>query len=635
MTGYGFLMKTICKFSFMVCLLVAGFSLTGCDMTRNALKPDRSGNMEIQDYRDMMAPRLPDVEEGDATADSGSIPGLQPYIAHASEGTKAMPLVSISVNQSVPLRDILFELAQQADYDLELDPRIKGSIIFTARERPFDQVIQRISDIAGLRYRFDDDVLRVELDTPYNKTYKVDYLSYVRTNKGNIRNDVAVVSGDGADTGSGYEASSESLIDFWGELEVNLLQILGGSASGAMKTKKDPRITATEQNPDVQAVAPMGADGTVQVQPPNAVLQVNSLPVDEEDDSGMGYPQNQNSDEPAQTFTINKQAGLLNVFATEKTHKEVEDYLRIVRRATTAQVLIEAKILEVGLRDEFATGIDWRLMNNFPGNFVLNYISPDGAAFLDGAGEASQATLNRLDGTNIGGGLVVGHAGDDVQALVKAISGFGSVKALASPRLTVLNNQSAVLNVATNKVYFELDVDTSVDEGTTTVDVSSDIRNVPEGVLVNVQPSINLDNRTISMAVRPTITRIVSEVDDPAVAFVVASLPDDAQGGLIESKIPELNVQEIDSIIQVPSGETVIMGGLLQDRSEGSENGVPGLSEVPMVGALFRQHVDRISKTELVILLKATIIESPSDTIHNTDRDIYRAFSGDRRPSRF
>jgi MSHA biogenesis protein MshL len=629
--------KFVCVLSLALMIL----PLSGCELFKNQLKPDRSNNMEMQDYRDGLAPRLPEVDDSVSAADKASIPGLQPYVAQSSEAMKPMPLVSLSVNQSVPLRDVLFELAEQADYDLELDPRITGSIIFTARERPFDQVVERIADMAGLRYRFHDDVLRVELDMPYNVTYKIDYLSYIRTNAGNVRNDIGVVSGDGADTGSSFQATSESEANFWGELESNLTQILGGGTTGALKTRRDPRITATEQNPEMGTAAPTTtttttAEGETQVaitpQAPEAVLRVESLPTEGEEQSGSGGNNADNDGIPDATFSLNKQAGLINVFASEKDHKQVSKYLELLKRSSTAQVLIEAKILEVVLNDESATGIDWRAIDLLSGEVALNFLSEgfgvlDDIADGDGAGVAPV-----IPGTTLvdQSSFVVGYAGNDVQAVIQAISGFGSVHALASPRLTVLNNQSAVLNVATNQVFFEieLDVTSATADQPRSVDIDSDIRNVPEGVLVNVQPSINLDNGTIALAVRPTITRIVNEVPDPAIQFVTAS--EGIEG--VESLVPELNVQEIDSVIQVRSGQPVIMGGLLQDRAATGEEGVPVLSEMPVAGALFRHHNDLIQKTELVIFLKATILDTPGDSIHNTDKDLYRNFSGDRRP---
>mgnify|MGYP000386206743 CR=1 FL=1 len=621
-------MTGINKISFVFSLFIIAFTLSGCDAAENYLKAERSADMQMQDVRDGLAPRVPDIDDGGADVDTSSIPPLQPYVASASESMKSMPIVSISVNQSVPLRDVLFELAEQANFDLELDPRIRGSIIFTARERPFDQVIDRISEMSGLRYSFKDDVLRVELDMPYNKTYKINYLSYIRTNTGSVRNDIAVVSGEGADTGSAFSAESSSEADFWGELESNLVQLLGGGSTGALKTSRDPRITATDQNPEVQAVvAGTGADGEapIQVQAPQATLTVNSLPIDDED-GNSGNGSRNDGDLPEATFSINKQAGLINVFGSERQHKEIREYLKVVERSSTSQVLIEAKILEVTLNDEYSTGIDWRALDLLSGELSVGYLAQGVSSALANAATSSTPS----GGVSLGetSNFVLGYAGNDAQAVIEAVSGFGTVRALASPRMTVLNNQSAVLNVATNQVFFEIDIDVTTDDGATQTDIDSDIRNVPEGILVNVQPSINLDEGTVALAVRPTITRITGEVSDPAIQFITAA------AGIVgvESNVPELNVQEIDSVIKVRSGQPVIMGGLLQDRSRTNEEGVPILGEVPVFGSLFKKHSDLIQKTELIIFLKATILDQPTDSIHNTDRDIYRKFSTDRRP---
>jgi MSHA biogenesis protein MshL len=597
---------------FAISLGFFSLALAGCDAASNYMKTDRTGSMNVQDYKDAMAPRDADAEDQSVAA-GGTIPDLQPYVTSSSTPQKSMPLVSISVNQSVPIRDIIFELAKQADYDIELDPGIKGSIIFTVRDRPLDEVIERIADVAGLRYHFDRDVLRVEMDTPYNKLYKIDYLSYIRTNKGNIRNDIAVVSGDGADTGSAFEATTESESNFWGELDSNMQQILGAQAS-ALRTASNPVITATEENPEVAAVGTPDADGKVKVQAPQAVLKVESLPVDDgaEGDAAV----------QAATYSINKQAGIINVFANDKAHKEVQAYLDLLRKSATSQVQIEAKILEVTLSDDYQTGIDWSIID-LPGDLATLNFDRNSGVTLGALGVSTTSPF-----ATRGSSFNVGVSGNDVQAFVGALANFGAVKALASPRLTVLNGQSAILNVATNRVFFEVDVDVSTNEGDTTTDISSDIRNVPEGVLVNVIPSVDLTNNTISMAVRPTITRVVDEKPDPAIQYITAQ----AKITGVESLIPELNVQEIDSVIKVKSGQPIVMGGLLQDRVTGADEGVPVLGEVPMLGSLFKQHVDTVDKTELVIFLQATILPTPGDSVHNTDKDLYRQFSDDRRP---
>lgn len=612
--------------------------LSGCDLAANYQKTDRGSNMEFQDFRDGMAERLPDPAEGKGEdGKAAAIPALQPYVSTQTQGIKPMPLVSVAVNQSVPVRDILFELAEQADYDLELDPNIRGSIIFTARNRPFDEVVDRIASMAALRYEFKGEHLRVELDTPYNKTYKLDYLSYLRRNNSSVSTNVSVVSGEGADAGSVFSTSSESVADFWAELELNLTQFLGGPTTGGLKTQNDPRITAVEQNPDVQAVAPApaegaaGADGQqpVQVQPPEAVLRVESLPVeDNNSSSGSG----EEEEGPVASFALNKQAGIINVFATEKQHKEVADYLRQLKKAVTSQVLIEAKIFEVDLNDEYITGIDWGAIGLSSGEGSASFLNSAGVTALNTlAGNPGGSVFAAPAGSQLGltSNMILGYAGNDVQALLQAISGFGSVRALASPRLTVLNNQSAVLNVATNRVFFEIDIDSNTEEGVTSVDVDSQLRSVPEGVLVNVLPSIDLENGTISLALRPTVTRVVGTVDDPAVGFVAASI---AGAENVVSQIPEINIQEVDTVVRVRTGQPIVMGGLLQDRSDNLQQAVPVLGEAPVVGSLFRKKRDIVQKSELVIFLKATILQTPEDSIHDTDRDLYKTFSGDRRP---
>lgn len=595
-------------------MMLAGGTLASCDHVENTLKADRGLHMEMQGYRDALATRMPLHEEDveGENAESG-IPELQAYYAEPSEDMKAMPLVSISVNQTVPIKDALFELARQADYDIELDPRITGSIIFTAREKPFDVVVQRIAEMTGLRYKFDDDSLRVELDKPYSKTYKIDYLNYVRNTTSAVNNNVSVVTGEGADTGSDFSATSESIADFWGELATNITQILGvREASGNLRTEVDPQITAVESNPQsVQPVVTQTEDGeTVTVQPPSATLQVNSLPSDPNNNNSNNSDSGSESEKPS--FSVNRQAGMINIYATERQHKEIQAYLKEVKRAVTSQVLIEAKILEVSLSDEFSTGIDWSRM------------SLSGKALLDIANPQMAFPANPLPA---GANTTLTIGGNDINAVVNALSQFGTVRALSSPRLTVLNNQSAVLNVAENLVYFEIDVETTTNDSGTTITLESETRNVPEGVLINVQPAINLDDRTISMAIRPTVTNVDSFEDDPAVSIEAAR----AGAVGVVSRVPVVQVQEFDSVISMNSGQAVVMGGLIQDRTQINENGVPVLSELPLIGSAFRAHSDTLEKTELIVFLKATIMENGSN-IHNTDREIYKIFSDDRRP---
>lgn len=673
--------------------LSALMPVSACDLAQNQLKMDRATNNEVQDYRDTLAPREVSMTEGNDTVGEDGGLELQPYVSDVSETMKAMPLVSISINQSIPLREALFELSKQANYDVELDPRIAGSIIFTARNRPFDVVIDRICEIAGLRYKLDGDTLRIELDTPYSQNYKIDYLGMIRKSKSSLDNTVSLTTGGeggGPSGGSSFKVESSSDADFWAELDTNLKQILASNASGSyLKTEEDPTISLTASNPVAPPVPPIdesalkegSATATMPPQaganvsspmsipatsspsvppsgapaatasdpaaaaaataapdpsattppssspvpdaqavgekaapaPTQTVLKVESLPTAA---SSGGQSANRNAVEFTPTYSINKQAGVVSVYANERLHKKVAEYFDELRRSTSSQVLIEAKVLEVRLTDEYAAGIDWNFLDHLGDfQFSLNVPKP-----------AMSPTTTSL--------MSVGFVGTDLSSFVTALSRFGTVQALASPRLTVLNNQSAALNVAENKVYFEVDV-TSTTTGSppsTDVTVDSTVHTVPEGVLINVMPSIDLAKNSISLQVRPTVTKITEYVDDPAVAYIAATLG--AAGSTISSQIPVVNVQEVDSVVKMGSGQMIVMGGLLQDSSSSSSEALPVLGETPVIGNLFRNQGDKVSKTELVIFLKATILNDAGESVHQTDKDIYRVFGQDRRPGK-
>ncbi|NQZ13660.1 MAG: type II and III secretion system family protein [Alphaproteobacteria bacterium] len=602
------------------CLLAGSLSLSACDLAKNQLKMDREKGMEFQDYRDAMAPRLPEVDKNEA-ADRDSIPPLQPYVAMPDSNIKAMPLVSININQNVPLRNALYQLAEQAEFDAEVDPRIEGSVIFSARQKPLDQVLERLSELAGLRYTMEDDFVRIELDTPYHKIYSVQYLNIVRENSSSISNNVSVVSGDGSDTGSSFEATNTSTSDFWNELDDNLTQILllADTNVNALTTEDTPTVSSVSSTPTT--IEPVlldqsDVDGApeVQVQAPDVTLEVGEVEEGEE-----GAEEEASEAQGPQPFdarySINRQAGIISVYAPDRVHVKVAEYLDEIKKRVASQVLIEAKVLEVTLSDEYSAGVDWSQIDLFGKN----------EAFFDlevtGTGGLVRGVIDQS--TNPQTNLALSFTGNDFTLLVDALSEFGTVSSLSSPRLTVMNNQSSVLNVAANIVFFEIEVETEILEGGGTITTfDTDAQTVPEGVLINVLPSINLDNDTVTMAIRPTVTSVITTVDDPNPALAAAG---------VRSEVPVLNVQEFDSIVTLNNGQTIVMGGLMQDRVTGDDNGVPVVSEVPLLGNLFKNSRSSISKTELIVLLKATIVEQ-GNTIHPTDKDLYRTFSRDRRP---
>ncbi|MCK5556577.1 MAG: type II and III secretion system family protein, partial [Alphaproteobacteria bacterium] len=516
-------------FCIIIVVALSTVSLGSCELAKNQMVFDRAAEKDIQDYRDALAPQPPPASE------LANIPEFQPFISTPEELKLPSPLVTVSVNQTVSLRDLMFELAEQSGVDLEMDPQVRGSIIFTAKERPFNEVVDRICEMSGLRYKFRNDVLRVEIDRPYIKNYKIDYMNVARKSSSGISTNISVGSdASSASSSSGSNSNIDNTYsgDFWKELDQGLKQLLLASDTYlSLATLADPVATPVPayvpppppvdpNNPN--ALPPLTAATT----PPS--LNVSLPPVSSE-------PLIPNA--PA-TYSISKQSGIISVFASERQQKQVQKFINTLRRISMTQILIEARVLEVTLSDEFATGIDWGNIN------LTGLVSLQG--LFESPGFATPSTNVFKANIDLGSGF---------RPVINALSRFGTVRALSSPRVTVMNNQPAVVNVTNNKVYFEIittQTPSAIVGGDPTITKTGTTKTAPEGVLMNVVPTANIDTGEIILVVRPTVSKISNQVDDPVNAG---------------NKIPELSVQEIDSIVKMQSGQTLVMGGLMKDQN--------------------------------------------------------------------
>mgnify|MGYP000918954097 FL=1 len=227
------------SFLMVAAIAVMTVSLGSCQAVKNQLTLDRPTGKELQEYRDALAPQPLPPEE------VSTPPDFRPVVAMPADMKLPSPLVTVSVNQTVSLRDLLFELSEQAGVDLELDPQIKGSIIFTAKDKPFSDVVDRICEMAGLRYKFENSVLRVEVDRPYIKSYKVDYINIARKSTSSIKSDLSVTSSENKDLNAGTSSNASISNSFdstmWKELEDGLKQVLLSSdKTASLATTSDP-----------------------------------------------------------------------------------------------------------------------------------------------------------------------------------------------------------------------------------------------------------------------------------------------------------------------------------------------------------------------------------------------------------
>ncbi len=541
---------------------------------------DRAGQLTREDFRALTTPRAASV------APVPPIPPLEePLALPAAPERDVGPRITVDAGAGVPVAELLHQMARKADVDLDLAPGVTGSVTIRARNRPLGEVVARIARMADLRYSLEDGVLRVGPDTAVLRTYRVDYLNTVRTAASgtNLSTEIfQTVSEEGSagDTANGSTATvaSQGRQAFWQELAVALLQILARNAD--TETAPDPVLTE-----DGEALAgTLGAGGA--------------------------------------HFSLNRQAGLVAVYAPQRTQQAVARYLDSLRRKSQAQVLIEAKVVEVTLNEAFQSGINW--------NTVLDV--GNGALTVLGAVPALEGPDDDFFSfTYSGGGQ--GAANE----LVRLLERFGTTRTLSSPRVTVMNNQSALLKVASNQVYFKVDfaIETNADGDISQTVATSEIRDVPEGVMMTVQPAIDLARRRINLAIRPTITRIVDWRADPAVDYMVQRAQADTNSlslPEIKSLIPVLEVRELDSVLALQSGDVAVLGGLMHQRVMAEDEGLPGIMNVPVAGNLFKKNDDRLETVELVIFLQATLVETGADTLAPADRHLYQNYMRDPRP---
>ncbi|MEI8295498.1 MAG: hypothetical protein WCG04_03120 [Alphaproteobacteria bacterium] len=204
--------------------------------------------------------------------------------------------------------------------------------------------------------------------------------------------------------------------------------------------------------------------------------------------------------------------------------------------------------------------------------------------------------------------LSLGFRGAGFSAILRAIEEFGSSQTLSSPRLTVMNNQTAILKVAQNQVYFRLryDKQISLNANRENISVSSDIQTVPIGLVMSVQPSIDEETGEIILSLRPTISRLTQSVRDPAVDIAMATANADNLAHIKPSLIPVVEVREIDSVLRLKNGEIAVLGGLMEMRTTRERSQLPLLGDIAILGDVFAADAQAQQVIELVILIRAT-----------------------------
>ncbi|MCV6638542.1 pilus (MSHA type) biogenesis protein MshL [Candidatus Albibeggiatoa sp. nov. NOAA] len=456
----------------------------------------------------------------------------------------SQPLETYTVTvTNVPVDQLLFALARDAEINIDVHPSIKGNVTLNAIEQTLPQIMQRIAEQIELRYEIKDTYVKVFPDLPYLRLYKVNYVNMSRQAVTEVKVSTQSISNieDIADTGQGSSSS-------------------GGSDED--ENNSTTQVRNTSNNLFWQTLT----------------RNINSL---------LGSIEENNPD-----VVVNAETGIVMINAKHHQHAKIQTFLDSVLESAQRQVLIEATIAEVTLKDEYQAGIDWKRIS---GDYTYEQSLTNG--------QLNNTPFYSIEYTNPDS--VIGN----VTAAVRLLEQFGNVKVLSSPKIMVLNNQTAVLKVVDNIVYFNIDIvpqtqATNVSSGVTFVNyvVDTEPKVLPVGLIMNVTPQIS-DTELVTLNVRPTISRITKYVQDPN--------PELAQAG-VSNPIPQIQVREMESILRVGNGNIVIIGGLMEDSIDQETNAVPVLSKLPLVGDLFTYKHDTYSKTELVIFLRPVIVKDAS-----------------------
>ncbi|MDP2031767.1 MAG: pilus (MSHA type) biogenesis protein MshL [Thiobacillus sp.] len=504
-----------------------------------------------------------------------------------------VPTYTVVVND-VPVKDLLFSIARDTQYNIDLFPGITGRVSLNAVNEPLPSILDRIARQADLRYETHGKSISVMPDTPYPKTYRVNYVNVARNTTSSVGVAAQIAStgsagyapgqtSSGSSGGSGNSSSTtvSSLTnnDFWNVLADNLRSLLAGTR--AIKQSGEEKAARLQAEKDARAERVSQTEAASKAGGGAATLftaAFGNAPIDSKND-----------------VAVNPMTGTVSVLGTSRQHEVVQQYLDSVTQTSQRQVMIEATIVEVRLKDQYRAGVNWTEVLKEATGWAVN---------TGGIATNLANTLKPFYSISYQNN----NTSHDLTATIDLLESYGNTKVLSSPKLMALNNQTALLKVVDNLVYFTIEVQqgtlSSTGSPLTLPTYTTTANTVPVGVVMSVTPQIG-DNGQVSLIVRPTISRVVSFKEDPNPALKQLN-------NNITNLVPEIQVREMESLLQVRSGQTVILGGLIQDDRSNARDGLPVLSRPEGFGALFGQHEHVNSQSELVIFLRPVVVSNPS-----------------------
>jgi MSHA biogenesis protein MshL len=436
------------------------------------------------------------------------------------------------------VRDVLLTLAKTTDFSIVLGPMVEGTITVDLKQVTVEEMLNAMLSPVGLVYQREGNVIRVSRPQVTTRIFSVNYIASQRSGSSSLS------ATAGASGGGGFGTTGAAAVI--PSTATATTQTGGGSAAGGGSSSSVSSSDSVDFWGELQQTL-------------TTFLTMQGR------------------------LVISQTAGLVAVTDLPDNINQVARYLELVQGSVQRQVMIEAKIIEVTLNKEFSAGVNWTLVPT--GLDLPAAIRPRGT--LENGVIARQTTPVST------GILQVGFGIQGFEALISALQQQGDVSILSSPRVSTLNNQKAVIKVATDDVFFTTATQREPLTGVVTQLITPNT--ITEGLVLDVTPQIGED--AITMNIRPSISERLREATSPA-----------------GDVVPVLAVRASDTVVRVRDGQTVVIGGLMQQRTSKTRTGVPGLQRAPIVGRAFRSDSDTEAKVELVILLTPTLLVGRGDT---------------------
>lgn len=464
----------------------------------------------------------------------------------------------LSVN-AAPAAQVFMQIAAGSGYNVLVSPEVAGVVSVTLKNVTVVEALETLRELYGYDYRIQDLRVFVYPNTVQSRLYRINYLPGRRQGASDIR----VTSSSITQAGSGGTNTSSS----------------GTPTSPAPSPSNGARA---DDSSHVRTSS--DADFWREVQ-----ASLNAL---------IGNT-------GGRSVVLNPAAGVVVVKATPNELRQVEAYLKAVQVSIERQVMLEAKIVEIVLGKESQSGVNWSAFGKALGSGLASVgVAAPGAtlqaqgALTSGDGTSSTPGVNLTTSTLGKGFYGLAFQSANFAALLSFLQTQGDTQVLSSPRIATLNNQKAVLKVGNDELYVTGITTSTTTTGTGSVSTPSvTLQPFFSGIALDVTPQID-DVGNVILHVHPSISTVTEKQKNVDLGSL----------GAYKLPLAASTVNETDSIVRLKDGQIVAIGGLMLQETRDERNGVPVLSDVPVLGNLFRQSSSTTRKRELVILIKPSVI---------------------------